>query len=145
MQLLTIKKGIEEMEQIKRETYLESQRLEFLPRFVGKHFMVYEGFIFNKMREDAEKYEGGFWEYYALSNGGFYMGLDQSERITMECTGNYFKGTMSADAASIGVNLYALNTFAWQLDADKFSEDYYQLRDYALQHEEVAQIMAYID
>lgn len=130
---------------IKRENYLESKRLEFLPRFVGKHFMAYEGFIFNRMREDAEKYNGGFWEYYALSNGGFYMGLDQSEPLTMQCIGNYFEGTMSADAASIGVNLFALNAFAWQLDPDKFSEAYRQLRDYALQHDEAAQIMAYID
>lgn len=133
------------MELITRKDYLESERLEFLPRFVGKHFMAYEAYIFNKMKEDAAKYNGGFWEYYTLFNGGFYMSLTQEKPLKMVCVGNYYEGEMSADAASIGVNLFALNTFACEINPEKFGEAYYQLRDYAIQHNEAAQIMAYID
>jgi len=134
------------MEVITKTQVPESERLEFLPRFVGKYFTNYESMVFDKLREASNgKYTGGYWEFYTLSNGGFYMELCQDEPLEMECIDNYYNGTMSAQAASIAVNLCVQNAFAWQVDAEKHSEHFYQLRTYASQHEEAAQIFAFID
>ncbi len=134
------------MEVITKNQVSENERLEFLPSFVGKHFMAYESMIYDRLREASNgQYTGGYWEFYTLSNGGFYMELMQDEVLNMECVGNYFSGTMSAEAASIAINLVVQNAFAWQVDADKHSENFYQLRDFALEHEEAAQIFAFID
>lgn len=134
------------MDVITRKQCPESKRLDFLPAFVGKHYLAYESMIFDKLREASNgQYNGGYWEFYTLSNGGFYMELRQDEALKMECIGNYYNGTMSAEAASIAVNLCVQNAFAWQVDAEKHSAHFDQLRDYAIQHNEAAQIMAYID
>lgn len=48
--------------------------------------MAYESMIFKSLREACNgQYQGVFWEYYALSNGGFYMELKQDEALNMEC------------------------------------------------------------
>lgn len=134
------------MEDITKTQVPENEKLDFLPRFVGKHFMAYESMIYDRLREASNgQYEGGYWEFYTLSNGGFYMELMQDEALEMECVGNYYQGTMSAEAASIAINLVVQNAFAWQVDADKHSEHFYQLRDYASQHEEAGKIFAFID
>lgn len=135
------------MDVITKKQVPENKRLdEFLPAFVGKHFMFYEKMVFDKLYEASNgQYQSGYWEYYNLSNGGFYMELVQEDDINMLCFDNYYRGTMSAQAASIAINLVVQNAFAWQVDADKHSEHFYQLRDFASQHEEAAQIFAFID
>ncbi|MCH9661307.1 MAG: antirestriction protein [Bacteroidetes bacterium] len=133
------------MDSITKRQVAEEQRLNFLPNFIGRHFLQYETAIYNQMSQSNVKYNGGYWDYYTLSNGGFYMALSQTEPLKMECVGNYFEGEMSADAGSIGVNLFVLNAFAWQMDENRFSTAYHQLRDYALDHPEARKILAFID
>ena len=133
------------MKKITKTLYPEHKRLEYLPRFLGKHFLRYENAIYDHMRKSSVDYNGGYWDYYTLSNGGFYMGLSQSEPLKMECVSNYFEGEMSADAASIGVNLVILNAFAWQVNAEKYGAAFHSLRDYALEHAEAAKILGFID
>ncbi|NOR70852.1 MAG: antirestriction protein [Methylomarinum sp.] len=135
------------MEVITRTKYPENKRFEFLTTFIGRwNCVAYENMAFDKLREASNgQYHGGYWEFYTLSNGGFYMELKQDEALNMECVGNYYQGTMSEEAASIAINLVVQNAFAWQVDAEKHSEHFYQLRDFASQHEEAAQIFAFID
>jgi len=133
------------MQTITKTLYPEQKRLDYLPRFLGKHFLSYENAIYDHMGTSSPDYKGGYWDYYTLSNGGFYMALSQSEPLKMACVSNYFEGEMSADAASIGVNLFVLNAFAWQVNAEKYSEAFHGLRDYVLEHEEAAKILSFID
>jgi hypothetical protein len=135
------------MDDITKTLVADNKRLDFLPSFTGRHCMTYEHMIFDKLREATKGvYNGGYWEYYTLSNGGFYMGLgEENTCFEMECLGNYFNGTMSADAASIAVNLCVQNAFAWQIDSKKHSAHFYQLREYAVQHLESRQILGFID
>ena len=108
--------------------------------------MHYENEIYNKLGEASKgQYQGGYWQYYTLSNGGFYMELDDDMRFDMECLSNYYNGEMSAQAASIAVNLCVQNAFAWQIEAEKFSEHFYQLRVFATGHEEANTILGFID
>lgn len=134
------------MDVITRKQYPESKRLDFLPVFVGKYDLAYESMVFDNLSEASNgQYTGGYWEFYTLSNGGFYMELRQTEALQMECIGNYYTGTMSAQAASIAVNLCVQNAFAWQVDAEKHSAHFHQLRDYASQHKEASAIFGFID
>jgi hypothetical protein len=85
------------------------------------------------------------WDFYTLSNSGFFMSYDYDETLTVLYPENYFEETMSAEAASIGVNLFALNTLAWQTNSEKIVDLYYALRDYAAEHPEGTKIMRLID
>ncbi|OYY80584.1 MAG: hypothetical protein B7Y34_05690, partial [Methylophilales bacterium 16-45-9] len=54
----------------------------------------------------ATEYNGAYWEFYALSNGGFYMAPSSEESYQVSCE-NGFEGTLSADALGITACLYA--------------------------------------
>ena len=133
------------MENITRTLCPEHERLEFLPRFVGKQFLRYEMMVYSYLDRASEDYGGGFWNYYTLKNGGWYMAPDTEQRFRMAWPDNYYEGEMSADAAGIGVNLFVQNRFAWEVDAEKFTEAFHRLRDYAAEHAEASEIFRFID
>ena len=95
-----------EIQKITSKIVPDNKRLDFLPKYAGNHFMKYESMIYGYMKRACESYDDGYWEFYTLSNGGFYMAMASDETLAVEWTGNYFEDTMSADAASIGVNLF---------------------------------------
>lgn len=131
------------MEAITKTKY--DNRLEFLPYYVGNKFLQYEMLVYDQMLKASKQYDGGYWEYYTLSNSGFYMELQNNESFEMECLSNYYNGKMSAEAASIAVNLCVQNLFAWQVNPERFSDAFHLLRDYASQHEEAREIFGFID
>ena len=133
------------METITKTKCPDNKRLDFLPLHTGKAFLQYEQAIYHHMDTASEDYSGGFWDYYTLSNGGFYMAWDAEKTLKMENLGNYFDEEMSAEAASIASNLMVQNAFAWQIEAERFSEYFHQLRDYAIQHPEAGKILGFID
>jgi hypothetical protein len=134
-----------ETQSIEKTLVPANERLDFLPHFTGNHFMTYESMIYTKMGEFAPEYNGGFWDYYTLSNGGFFMSLDEDKRFSVDCASNYYQGEMSAEALSIGVNLLVQNAFAWQIDSEKFSEAFHRLRYFAIEHKECSEIMGFIN
>ena len=97
------------------------------------------------MDEACQEYEGGLWDFYSLSNGGFYMSLDHDSLLRMQWATNAFSGTMSPDAAGIAVSMAVQNRFAWTVDPDRYSQYYFALRNYAIQHEEAPSIFGFID
>lgn len=124
----------------------ESDRLDFLPKFLGKHFASFEGLVFGLMAEYSEEYSGGYWLFWTLSNGAFYMALDDKDKkYQISCAGNYFDGLMTADAAGVVVCLIALNRLACHTGEERFVELFYGLRDWALEHPEAELILAAID
>lgn len=136
------------MEPITRTECPEDKRLNFLPRHIGEdsgQFLHYEHLTFSFLEKASPDYGGGFWSFYNLSNGGFYMApaLERPLRIIWE--DNYFDSEMSPDAAGICVSLMAQNAFAWEIDIDRFGEKFHALRDYAAQHEEAHLIYSFID
>ncbi|WP_241199367.1 antirestriction protein [Ectopseudomonas oleovorans] len=63
----------------------EADRLRFLPTYFGPSMLRMlrgEALVFGWMGRLCAAYHGGFWHFYTLSNGGFYMGGSQnSEKI----------------------------------------------------------------
>jgi len=131
--------------QITKTVVAENERLNFLPKYCGKHFMQYENAVYSLMDRASTDYSGGLWQFYTLSNGGFFMALDQEEKLKMEWEDNYYQGSMSAEAASISVNLMALSHLSCQLSSEKLGEHFHELREFALDHAEEGQIFAFID
>ncbi len=123
----------------------EDVRLDALPRHFGPHMLRLEDTVFDFMRQFATGYVGGYWDMLELSNGGFYMRTG-SDPVDLRVPSNRFEGVMSADAAGITVCLFAYSHLSFQFPAeDRFSQHFYQLRAYALEHPEVSLIFAAID
>ena len=94
----------------------------------------------------ALEYRGGYWEFNALSNGGFFM-APRSTAVFAVSSENGFEGQLSADALGITACLYAYSHLSFT-EGD-FSEtcarQYHLLREYATDHAEARAIVAAID
>ncbi len=123
----------------------DSQRLNTLPRYFGRHMLVFEGAVYGFMRRFASEYRGGYWHFYELSNGGFYMAPDRGRyRLFVETNG--YEGVLSADAAGITACLFACSHLSFRYPLEEvFADRFHQLRDFAMEHSEAAQIAAAID
>lgn len=120
-------------------------RLAFLPRVIGNHYLRAEQSVYNYMDYLAPDYTGGLWNYYELSNGGFYMAPQITERMQIEVDGNGYSGEMSADAAGIVACLFMLGALAAKTREDTIIDRYHQLREFACEHVEASQILRAID
>jgi len=125
----------------------ESEREGFLPAFLGRHFLTFETLAYSYLRRFCASYSGGFWEFYRLSNNGFFMAPTSLDTpgLRLVCIENYFEGDLSYEAAGIVVCLYALNHIACKTGEDRIIELYYCLRELAKQHNESKLICRAID
>ena len=90
----------------------------------------------------AESYSGGYWEFYSLSNGGFYMAPGSDKPFKVSCENGY-EGTLSADALGITVCLYAYSHLSFSDEV--FINHYHWLREYMLDHNDAEVILKAID
>ena len=125
----------------------EPERLDALPRYLGKHFLEFEMGVYGYMDHFCEAYNGGYWDYYRLSNGGFFMCLSGDEHFKVFNEGNHFADEMSSEAVSIGVNLFALNALLWGDHVGvKIRDLYDNLQLYAADFpDEAGKIWSFID
>jgi hypothetical protein len=131
----------------KIEAYLVSEdaRIGTLPRHFGARMMTVEHMVYHFMREFVADYKGAFWNFYELSNGGFYM-APSCDPVTLNVHTNGFEGTLSAEAAGITVCLFTFSHLSFQQPSqDVFSRHFYALREFALDHKEAGLIFAAID
>jgi Antirestriction protein len=123
----------------------DGERLNALPRHFGVRSMLrVESAVYASMREIARDYSGGYWHYYELSNGGFYMAPDASIPFAILVQGNGFSGILSADAVGIVASLFGINRVSFS-GCDRCVDQFYRLRDFALSHAEQRQIFRAID
>jgi Antirestriction protein len=123
----------------------ETKRAYTLPRHLGRQLLMGEALVYQSLQSICEAYSGGFWDFFELSNGGFYMAPRMEEPLRIQCEGNGFDGGMSCDAAGIVACMMAFNALAWQTREAHFGELFYQLSAFAAQHTEAASIFAAID
>jgi hypothetical protein len=133
---------------ITRELVPEQRRAEFVDALFGINFpMQLEPCIFAIASELSSDYHGGYWHFYSLGNGGFHMAPDDDERFTVRSENGY-EGTMSADALGITACLYAFSRLSFAATgniAEVYARQYHLLREYAMDHAEVAAIVAATD
>ena len=132
-------------QKIEAREVANDERLQTLPRHFGRHMLTVESAVYAFMRRLANQYSGGYWAFFELSNGGFYMAPECDTELSIGVDGNGFEGTMSADAAGITVCLFALSHLSFQIADESIAEHFHRLRDFALEHAEASAILAAID
>ena len=128
----------------------ENERFSFLPRYFGrKSFFLGEPLVYSWLDRLSEDYTGGFWNFYEVSNGGFYMAPAGDSLYRIEVEGNGYHGQVSADAAGIIATFFALGQLAATVqDADECGpliDRYHFLLEFADAHPEGGAIFQAID
>ena len=126
----------------------EPQRIDYPASLFGAAEFPFrvEPTIFDIAGELSVDYTGGLWEFYALSNGGFYMAPRTDEPFNVRAD-NGFEGRLSVCAFGITVCLYAFSrlSFAGGVLGEACAEQYHRLREHTLEHPEALAILAAID
>ena len=132
---------------VKRELVPEDQRMAVADRLFGIHFpLKLEPVIYGITDRMAEGYTGGYWDFFTLSNGGFYM-APSSNRVFHVICDNQYRGDLSADALGISSCLYAYSNLSF--GDGRFARvsacHYHRLREYMMEHPEVKFIVQATD
>ena len=123
----------------------EQARIGSLPRHFGRYKITVEQRIFDQMRELSPDYTGGLWDFYELSNGGFYM-APVYETLRIRVLGNDYEGRMTGNAAGITGCLFAYSLLSFEhQNVGVFGRHFHWLRELALDHAEASEIFAAID
>ena len=92
-------------------------------------------------------YKGGYWDFYILSNGGFYLSLSDV-RTYHVIADNFFEGDLSSNALSISACLYAYSHLSFVSTvafSDTYADMYHKLRQFMLDHHEARKILSATD
>ncbi len=126
----------------------DDQRLNFLPRHFGKHMMLLESQIYHHLANLCPQYQGGYWNFYDLSNSGCYL-APRHHCYRLVHAGNDCDATVSGDAAGIIATLYTFSHLSFLFENDPFgthlSDLFHLLRDYTAHHPEASLIYRVID
>ena len=125
----------------------DEMRLQFWPEHFGKipQWMLLEPRAFAWMDRLCGTYNGGYWNYYTLSNGGAFIAPDSEDNWAMFNKLNGNSTEMSSEAAGITVCLLNWSHHACRTGSPAINEYYYRLREFALSHPESSVIMHIID
>jgi Antirestriction protein len=132
---------------VTRTLVAEDQRLIIAEKLFGVHFpLQLEPVIYGITDSMSEDYTGGYWHFYTLSNGGFYMGPSEDRIFHVICQ-NQFEGDLSADALGITSCLYAYShlSFTDGNIAREYARHYHRLREFMAEHPEVGAILGATD
>jgi hypothetical protein len=132
---------------VTRELVPEDRRMAVAERLFGIHFpLQLEPVVYGITEKMSKDYSGGYWNFYTLSNGGFYM-APSDERIFHVACDNMFEGDLSADALGITACLYAYShlSFSDGRFARVSACHYHRLREYMFEHPEVRAILGATD
>ena len=132
---------------VTRELVPEDQRLGITQRLFGVHFPLrMEPIVYGVTERKADDYKGGYWHFYTLSNGGFYMAPSGDEVFHVTCD-NMYEGDLSADALGITASLCGFShlSFSDGRFARVCACHYHRLREYMLDHPEAMAILGATD
>ena len=125
----------------------EADRMAFVDKLFGINFpMRLEPTVYDMAGRLAADYSGGFWEFYALSNGGFYMAPNTDTTFDI-CCENGFVGQLSGDALGIAACLYAYSHLSFKEDSfgATCGQHYHLLSEFMFEHREARGILGAID
>jgi len=87
----------------------EDQRLEVTADLFGIHFPLHvEPTVYGITDQIAPEYNGWYWEFFTLSNGGFFMSAPGDRMYAVECFNGY-RGKLSSQALGMTVCLTAFS------------------------------------
>ena len=101
--------------------------------------------IYNMASMLSTDYHGGYWEMYWLNNGGFMM-TPRADAPFHVASQNGYDGSLSAQAFGIVVCMFTFSHLSFTPSlSDVCAEHYHLLREYAMDHAEVRDILAATD
>ena len=130
-----------------RELVPEALRISVTGKYFGLRFpLSVEPTVFGITERMARDYHGGYWDFYTLSNGGFYMAPSGDDVFHVTCN-NCFEGDLSADALGITACLYAYSNLSFSNGrfARVSARHYHLLREFMFEHSEVKAILGATD
>lgn len=128
----------------------DENRIDFWPQYFGviPKWITLEPYIFAWMDRLCTDYSGGIWVFYTLNNGGAFIAPEDEYNEQRWSLFNDMNGNgaeLSSEAAGIAVCLMTYSHHACRTECAAMTEQYYRLRDYALDHDECSGIMRLID
>jgi hypothetical protein len=121
--------------------------MDIVERLFGMAFpLQLEPVVYGITDRMANDYTGAYWNFYTLSNGGFYMAPSEDRIFHVKCQ-NMYDGDLSADALGITACLYSYSNLSFSLSdiARDYARHYHLLREYSMELAEVAAIVAATD
>lgn len=141
-------RNIENTTFITRNLVPDIERTKIVAELFGIDFPTkLEPYIYAVSSNLAKAYRGGYWQFFRLDNGGFYMSPLTDKDFEVACDNGY-EGRLSADALGITACLYAFSHLSFtdnEALAEVCSRHFHWLREYALDHPEERGIMAATD
>ena len=133
---------------IVRQQVSDKQRIQHTADLFGIHYPLnIEPAVYSIASNIATEYNSAYWEFYSLSNSGFYMAPSSDQHYQVSCE-NGFEGKLSADALGITACLYAYSHLSFTANpafAEMCANHYHWLREYMLEHKEALNILSAID
>lgn len=122
------------------------ERCGCFPNYFGSHFIATENTIYSFADNLVHGYKGEFWDFFRLSNGGFFIAPTKALKYEVNVSfGNDFRGEMSARATGVVVCIFAYSFLAEKTRNSLFITQTDLLKDYANEHPEGTSIFAAID
>ena len=126
----------------------EEQRQTTVEKLFGLHFpMTIEPTIYAFSERLSKDYKGGYWEFYTLSNGGFYMAPSCDHTFYVECE-NFFQGELMPNAFGICSCMYSFSHLSFSQNqelSELCTEHFHWLREAVLDHPDGAAILSACD
>jgi len=125
----------------------EANRMAFVDKLFGISYVLkLEPTVFRFAEQLATNYHFGYWEFFSLSNGGFFMAPRSNTIFNVVCDNGY-EGKLSADALGIMASLYSYSTLSFGEGdfAALCGKHYHFLREYMFGHTAVKAILRAID
>ena len=132
---------------VTRELVPDDQRMAIVEKLFGMAFpLQLEPVVYGITDRMAEGYTGGYWKFWTLSNGGFYMAPAEDRTFHVKCQ-NMYEGYLSSDALGIVSCEFAYSNLSFSLSdiAREYARHYHLLREYMVEHPEVREILGAID
>jgi len=110
----------------------ETERMNVVDQLFGVRYVtLFEPTVFNMAGMLAADYGGAYWEFFSLSNSGFFAAPRGDTIYDVSCP-NGFNGKLSANALGLTATMYAYShlSFGGDAFADLCATQYHLAREY---------------
>lgn len=141
----SINNGIDS-ELITATLFPDHERLSFTPQLFGPSLMMQgESLVFRVHNHMTGRSHNGYWNFYKLSNGAFYMAPEKDELLHITWPSNGFDDVLTSDASGVVATMFALNYLLHEFGNKHLETMFWKLEDFARSHSERQKIFRAID
>lgn len=112
---------------------------------LGPKALMFDQVVAQILATQSPDYTGGMWTGYVSDTNDVFFMVPPAGQYQLDVPGNGYSGTVDAETAGIIVSLVALNNLVWQTRDPEHNAQFYNLRQFALEHPNQPDIFAAID